>query len=71
MLEAEAEKKSNAKTPLDVPWIEPEAIAPAVVFLASDADKAYMVSGATHPAGTAVQISAEFSGSLLPFCLYS
>ena len=41
MLEAEAEKESNAKTPLDVPWIEPEAIAPAVVFLASDADKAY------------------------------
>jgi NAD(P)-dependent dehydrogenase (short-subunit alcohol dehydrogenase family) len=29
-----------------VPWIEPEAIAPAVVFLASD--EACMVSGATY-----------------------
>ena len=35
-----------AKSPLGVPWIEPEAIAPAVVFLASD--EAYMVSGATY-----------------------
>jgi NAD(P)-dependent dehydrogenase (short-subunit alcohol dehydrogenase family) len=35
-----------AKTPLGVPWIEAEAIAPAVVFLASD--DAYMVSGATY-----------------------
>lgn len=32
-----------AKLPLGVPWIEPDAIAPAVVFLASDA--AAMVSG--------------------------
>jgi NAD(P)-dependent dehydrogenase (short-subunit alcohol dehydrogenase family) len=45
-LEAEAEKKLIAKTPLGVPWIEPEAIAPAVVFLASD--EARMVSGATY-----------------------
>ena len=45
-LEAEAKKKLIAKTPLGVPWIEPEAIAPAVVFLASD--EAYMVSGATY-----------------------
>jgi NAD(P)-dependent dehydrogenase (short-subunit alcohol dehydrogenase family) len=45
-LEAEAEKKLVAKTPLGVPWIEPEAIAPAVVFLASD--EACMVSGATY-----------------------
>jgi NAD(P)-dependent dehydrogenase (short-subunit alcohol dehydrogenase family) len=44
-LEAEAEKKLIAKTPLGVPWIESEAVAPAVVFLASD--DAYMVSGAT------------------------
>jgi NAD(P)-dependent dehydrogenase (short-subunit alcohol dehydrogenase family) len=45
-LEAEAEKKLIAKTPLRIPWIEPEHIAPAVVFLASD--KACMVSGATY-----------------------
>ena len=34
--EAEAKQKLIAKSPLGVPWIEPEAIAPAVVFLASD-----------------------------------
>jgi NAD(P)-dependent dehydrogenase (short-subunit alcohol dehydrogenase family) len=34
------------KSPLGVPWIEPEDIAPVVVFLASDA--ARMVSGATY-----------------------
>jgi NAD(P)-dependent dehydrogenase (short-subunit alcohol dehydrogenase family) len=45
-LEAEAKKRLIAKSPLGVPWIEPEAIAPAVVFLASD--EAYMVSGATY-----------------------
>ena len=33
----------TAKTPLGVPWIEPEDVAPAVVFLASDG--ARMVSG--------------------------
>src|ERR1700677_2421327 len=36
----------KAKSPLGVPWIEPEDIAPVVVFLASDA--ARMVSGATY-----------------------
>jgi NAD(P)-dependent dehydrogenase (short-subunit alcohol dehydrogenase family) len=46
VLEAEAEQRLLAKTPLGVPWIEPEAIAPAVVFLASD--EAAMVSGATY-----------------------
>jgi NAD(P)-dependent dehydrogenase (short-subunit alcohol dehydrogenase family) len=46
VLEAEAKTKLSAKSPLGVPWIEPEAIAPAVVFLASD--EAYMVSGATY-----------------------
>ena len=46
VLEAEAKKKLIAKTPLGVPWIEPEAIAPAAVFLASD--EADMVSGATY-----------------------
>jgi NAD(P)-dependent dehydrogenase (short-subunit alcohol dehydrogenase family) len=45
-LEAEAERKQIAKSPLGVPWIEPEAIAPVVVFLAFD--EAYMVSGATY-----------------------
>lgn len=45
-LEAEARKRLIAKSPLGLPWIEPEAIAPAVVFLASD--EAYMVSGATY-----------------------
>ena len=46
ILEEEARKRLIAKTPLGVPWIEPEAIAPAVVFLASD--EASMVSGATY-----------------------
>lgn len=45
-LEAEAKEKLAARSPLGVPWIEPEAIAPAVVFLASD--EACMVSGATY-----------------------
>ena len=45
-LEAEAKKRLIAKTPLGVPWIEPEAVAPVVVFLASD--EAHMVSGATY-----------------------
>jgi NAD(P)-dependent dehydrogenase (short-subunit alcohol dehydrogenase family) len=45
-LEADAEQKLIAKSPLGVPWIEPEAIAPVVVFLASD--DASMVSGATY-----------------------
>ena len=34
------------KTPLGIPWIEPESVAPIVVFLASDG--AAMVSGATY-----------------------
>jgi NAD(P)-dependent dehydrogenase (short-subunit alcohol dehydrogenase family) len=46
VLEAEAITRLSARSPLGVPWIEPEAIAPAVVFLASD--EAYMVSGATY-----------------------
>jgi NAD(P)-dependent dehydrogenase (short-subunit alcohol dehydrogenase family) len=45
-LEAEAKKKLIAKSPFGIPWIEPEAIAPVVVFLASD--DARMVSGATY-----------------------
>lgn len=39
-------QKLAANSPLGVPWIEPEAIAPIVVFLASD--EASMVSGATY-----------------------
>jgi NAD(P)-dependent dehydrogenase (short-subunit alcohol dehydrogenase family) len=46
VLEVEAKKRLIAKTPLGVPWIEPGAVAPVVVFLASD--EAYMVSGATY-----------------------
>ena len=38
----------TAKTPLGVPWIEPEDVAPVVVFLASD--QARMVSGASFAA---------------------
>ena len=34
-----------AKTPLGVPWIKPEDVAPVVVFLASEA--APMASGST------------------------
>jgi NAD(P)-dependent dehydrogenase (short-subunit alcohol dehydrogenase family) len=43
--EKQTEKAQIAKTPLGVAWIEPEDIAPAVVFLASD--EARMISGAT------------------------
>ena len=46
VLEAEAKTRLGARSPLGVPWIEPEAIAPVVVFLASD--EAHMVSGATY-----------------------
>ena len=46
VLEAEAKTRLSARSPLGVPWIEPDAVAPAVVFLASD--EAYMVSGATY-----------------------
>ncbi|MBV8073352.1 MAG: mycofactocin-coupled SDR family oxidoreductase [Acidobacteriaceae bacterium] len=44
--EAEVEKVLKTKTPLGVPWLEPEDLAPAVVFLASDA--AHMITGATY-----------------------
>ncbi|GAB2569535.1 mycofactocin-coupled SDR family oxidoreductase [Dyella jejuensis] len=43
--EQAAIKAMEAKTPLGVPWIEPEDVAPAVVFLASDA--ARMITGTT------------------------
>jgi NAD(P)-dependent dehydrogenase (short-subunit alcohol dehydrogenase family) len=44
--EETAKEGLQAKSPLGVPWIEPEDIAPVAVFLASDA--ARMVSGATY-----------------------
>jgi NAD(P)-dependent dehydrogenase (short-subunit alcohol dehydrogenase family) len=43
--EATAAQSLAAKLPFGIPWLEPESVAPAVVFLASDA--AAMVSGAT------------------------
>ena len=44
--EAGAKQGLTGKTPLGVPWIDPDDIAPAVVFLASDA--ARMVTGAAY-----------------------
>jgi SDR family mycofactocin-dependent oxidoreductase len=44
--EEDARKMLAGKSPLGVPWIEPEDVAPVVIFLASDA--ARMVSGATY-----------------------
>jgi len=41
--ERSAEKALSGKLPLRRPWLEPESVAPAVVFLASDA--AALVSG--------------------------
>lgn len=41
--ERTAEETLRNKTPLGVPWIQPEDVAPVVVFLASD--EAWMVSG--------------------------
>ena len=46
--EAENEKAAlTKKSPLGVPWIDPDDIAPMVVFLASD--EAKMVSGGSFP----------------------
>jgi NAD(P)-dependent dehydrogenase (short-subunit alcohol dehydrogenase family) len=45
-IEADAKAKLIARSPFGIPWIEPDAIAPVVVFLASD--DAAMVSGATY-----------------------
>ena len=47
-----------AKSPLGVPWITPEHVAPMVVFLASD--EARMVSGASFPvtAGDSANVTA-------------
>jgi len=51
--DAEADERSavealTAKTPLGVPWVQPQDVAPLVVFLASDA--ARMVSGTSFAA---------------------
>jgi NAD(P)-dependent dehydrogenase (short-subunit alcohol dehydrogenase family) len=56
--EEEARKVLITGTPLRVPWIKPEDVAPVVVFLASDA--ARMVSGATYDvtAGTGANNAA-------------
>jgi NAD(P)-dependent dehydrogenase (short-subunit alcohol dehydrogenase family) len=43
--EGDARASFAAKTPPGVPWIEPDDVAPMVVFRASDAGR--MVSGAT------------------------
>lgn len=48
VLEERARQALSHKSPLGVAWIEPEAVAPVVVFLASDA--ANMISGATFDA---------------------
>ena len=44
--EKAAEETLAKSSPLSVPWIDPNAVAPVVVFLASDA--AYMISGSTY-----------------------
>jgi NAD(P)-dependent dehydrogenase (short-subunit alcohol dehydrogenase family) len=43
--EETASKLLSGKSPLGIPWIDPNEMAPVVVFLASDA--AHMISGAT------------------------
>ncbi|WP_428378032.1 SDR family NAD(P)-dependent oxidoreductase [Lichenicoccus sp.] len=56
--EAAARTSLAAKSPLGVPWIAPEDVAPMVVFLASD--EARMVSGGTYAvtAGDSANIGA-------------
>ncbi len=46
--EANVKQALTRKSPLRVPWIEPEYVAPVVLFLASP--EARMVSGATYDA---------------------
>ena len=56
--EQAATKALAAKSPLGVPWIEPEDVAPLVVFLASD--QARMVSGTSFAAtaGDSARVTA-------------
>ena len=56
--EAAAQASLAAKSPLGVPWIAPEDVAPMVVFLASD--EARMVSGGTFAvtAGDSANVAA-------------
>ena len=56
--EAAARSGLAAKSPLGVPWIEPDDVAPVVVFLASN--EARMVSGSTYAvtAGDSANFSA-------------
>lgn len=56
--EQAAREALTAKSPLGVPWIEPEDVAPLVVFLASD--QARMVSGASFAAtaGDSARVTA-------------
>jgi len=56
--EEAARKALTARSPLGALWIDPVDVAPAVVFLASDA--ARMVSGATYDvtAGDSANITA-------------
>ncbi|MGI4950612.1 MAG: SDR family NAD(P)-dependent oxidoreductase [Janthinobacterium lividum] len=56
--EAAAREALTAKSPLGVPWIAPEDVAPMVVFLASD--EARMVSGGSFPvtAGDSANVTA-------------
>ncbi len=56
--EETARSSLAAKSPLGVPWISPEDVAPMVVFLASD--EARMVSGGTYAvtAGDSANVSA-------------
>jgi hypothetical protein len=56
--EPTATKALASKSPLGVPWIEPEDVAPLVVFLASD--QARMVSGTSFAAtaGDSARVTA-------------
>jgi NAD(P)-dependent dehydrogenase (short-subunit alcohol dehydrogenase family) len=56
--EPAARKALTAKSPLGVPWVEPEDVAPLVVFLASD--QARMVSGTSFAAtaGDSARVTA-------------
>ena len=56
--EEAAKKALTAHSPLGAPWIDPQDVAPVVVFLASDA--ARMVSGAAYDvtAGDSANITA-------------